>query len=233
MGRDSRGPEAAGERVPQEVGRAETNQSEGESILRLVFQDCHISQHATYPGESGTTQTLTLRALLTRTLAEQLRCKDACFCESGVPRNFKKHVPGTKIANASVNFDSMGEYIGYVRVTGIARPSEAEPHDASLEISFTVDLAGQAPLHDWVVAINQNDFELVVKPPKDWDAQKELEFDGAAEAANEGRDGDALEEHEEHTGGPVLASAVLMGGSHQRKRKAGSGPIVDVNPQVQ
>jgi hypothetical protein len=53
----------------------------------------------------------------------------------------------------------MGEYIGDVRVTGIARPSEAEPHDASLEISFTVDLAGQAPLHDWVVAINQNDFE--------------------------------------------------------------------------
>jgi hypothetical protein len=34
--------------------------------------------------------------------------------------------------------------------------------------------------------------------------------------------------YEGGTGGPALASAALMGGSHQRKRKAGSGQIVDM-----
>jgi hypothetical protein len=50
---------------------------------RLILKDTKLVKRTMYPGEDGCSQVLSIRSLLTRPLAEQLKCHDNCFSENG------------------------------------------------------------------------------------------------------------------------------------------------------
>ncbi len=195
--------------------------------MRLVFKDARIVRTSQFPGEDTATQTLMLRALLTRTLAEQLKCRDLCFCESGVPRRFDTLKLAEKIENCEVVLDSGTWLANQISHFHIGRPKEASETDASLEIVCTLHFDIGVPLVEWLQQTNKGQFQMTVKPPKEWRAQCDLAFDDKPEASEDDEQEpieqhlqcEALEEHEAQAG-PVLASArEANGGTHQRGRR--------------
>jgi hypothetical protein len=140
---------------------------------KITFKDCQIVDLAKYPGEDGPTQVLQLRALLTRPLASILRCDGICFTDSNMPRRFKKVTLLAKIEDAEINMP-IGTYGADLLNFSVAPPARKSKTDASLEVSFSLHLAGQIPLSDWVDSQNKEAFTMTAKPPEGWDAQAEL-----------------------------------------------------------
>lgn len=191
--------------------------------MKLLYKDSRIVTLTKYPGEDATTQVLKVRSLLTRTLAEQLKCRDLCFAENQVPRRFGNLTLKGQIENCEVTLPC-GSYLGEVGHFNISRAKEAEKTDISLEVTYTIHFSGQIPLAEWMEGQNKDEFDLTMKPPKEWNAQQELAFEEKADAEEE-EDGDDAD------GGAPLASAVVAaGGTHQRKR-GGRGKVIDVVPE--
>ena len=219
--------------------------------MQMTFNSCVFSKLSLSPGSDGPTQKFHITALFTQVLAEKLRCHDACFCDSGVPRQFDKHAPGRKIDGVKITFE-IGTFVG--DLSGVViQPAEGE-HAAHLEINFVLSLPGDVPLYLWALDINTSEFSIIVEPPEDYDAQGDLfEQPLATSDADTGciecnnsipiMDGDPSmhasgQKCAAYSGGkddgPALAPAALMGGSHQRKGKKGSGVIAEIKTtQVQ
>lgn len=222
--------------------------------MKLVFKDARIVKTAGYPGEDDPTQVLVIRSMLTRTLAEQLKCRDLCFTESGVPRRFGTVKLAEKIENCEIVFDH-GTYLAdRVSHFTIARPKEKSETDNSLEIHCNLAFDINVPLWEWLKTTNKDVFEVAVKPPREWRAQGDLfeEAPGEEERADgeEGTDTGCIScnnsiplvdgDPTKHvTGqpctvavesdGPSLAPAAVMGGTHQRGKKRNQ--VVDVKAE--
>jgi hypothetical protein len=144
------------------------------SERQLILKDAQIVRLSKYPGADGTTFVLAIRALLTRTLANQLKCHDLCFAENGMPRQFGQLKLNELIENCEVVIGVDTLMADSASHFNIARPKKASEHNASLEVSLNLHFPGRAPLDAWVDSVNKNQFEMSVKPPADWDAQQNL-----------------------------------------------------------
>lgn len=225
---------------------------------RLILKDTKLVRLTKYPGEDGTTFVLSVRALLTRTLASQLKCRNLCFAENDMPRRFGTIKLDEKIENCAVVIGGGELMATSVSHFAIGRPKEASETDASLEIACNLHFAGNAPLDAWFDNMNKGQFEMAMRPPNDWSAQGELfpdnaeEEDGEAGAGNpveakaervdeggqepitEHLRGDALEQHEE-TAGALSSAREAGGGTPFRKgRKRTRGEQTETEaPAVQ
>lgn len=161
--------------------------------MRLILKDSKIVNLCKYPGVDSTTQVLKIRALFTRTLAEQLSCQDLCFAENGMPRRFGELKLAEKIDDCEVVLDGGTWLANSVSHFSIGRAKEATATDPSLEVRCGLHFAGTVPLSDWVDSQNKAEFEMSVKPPDTWDAQGKLAFEGTADEGAEGEEPDELD----------------------------------------
>lgn len=171
--------------------------------MKLDFENSKIVHLNKYPGVEGTTHVLKVRSLLTRTLAEQLRCRDLCFCESGVPRRFGEATLAETIENCEVHLDFNGAggtwLASEVSHMSVGKPKDASDTDPSLEIRYNLHFDGAVPLNAWVDGVNKGEFRLSVTPPADWHAQGELAFE-ADDNADDAEDDDEQDEDEPPAG---------------------------------
>jgi hypothetical protein len=189
--------------------------------MKLIFKETKIVHLNRYPGEDGVTQVLKIRALLTRPLAEQLNCHDLCFAENKMPRRFDSLKLAEKIDQCEIVLDKDTWLANTASGFHIGRPKEASETDASLEISCNLQFDRDVRLADWMDQQNKATFAMTLKPPKEWRAQGELQFEEKP-AAEDGQEpiedhleGEALAAHKARTG--AVASAVAMGGTPGRR----------------
>lgn len=161
--------------------------------MRLIFKEAKIVKLTGYPGVDGSTQVLNIRALLTRTLAEQLKCHSLCFNENNMPRRFDILKLTEKIENVEVVFDVGTWLANSATKFKIGHPKEASQTDPSLEIQANLHFDAHVPLWEFLVNQNKAAFEVALKPPSNWNAQGELVFDGPGEEGT-GEDEDGEEE---------------------------------------
>ncbi len=194
--------------------------------MKLTFKDTKIVHLSRYPGEDGVTQVLKVRALLTRTLAEQLKCHDLCFAANNMPRRFDSLKLTERIDGCEVVLDGATWLANSAHGFRVGRPKDASETDGSLEVTCSLHFDRQVRVADWMDEQNKAQFQMTVKPPKDWRAQGELAFedkppagdDDEQEPIEENLQGEALAAHQARTG--AVAPAAAMGGTPGRKKSA-------------
>ncbi len=154
---------------------------------RLILKDAKLVKLAKYPGDETTTQVLNVRALFTLALAEQLKCRELCFDEKGVPRRFEKLKLTQTIEDCEVLFGENPETLLANEVShfSVGRPKEATETNASLEVVLSLHFAGSVALSEWFDAQNKAEFQMTVKPPEGWNAQLGLFEEGAREEVDD------------------------------------------------
>jgi hypothetical protein len=196
--------------------------------MKLVLKDCTIEQLNRYPGEEGVTQVLKVKALLTRTLAGQLRCQGLCFAENNMPRRFEDFIKLPLGHMGACNIDlGAGTAFAANQARGFRVKHAKENGDgpSCIELYCSLHFDGSTQLAPWMDVVNKAQFVMTLTPPNDWQAQGELPFEGSApdeEPIETHLTGDALAAHKDRTG-PQLAPAATMGGTHQHKNRTQIG----------
>jgi len=163
------------------------------------LKDTQIVRLTQYPGEDGGTQVLSVRALLDRTLAQHLSCHDNCFAENSMPRHFVDlKLTGLVIQNCEVDLDGSVLLADKVSNFAVGRPKKAASDtDPSLEVCCNLHFGYVPSLSDWAHRKNKAQFQTMVQPPADWNAQQSLFEQSDTEAQAEEDDGVETREGED------------------------------------
>lgn len=149
--------------------------------LRLILKEAKIIKLTGYPGVDGSSQVLNIRALLTRPLADQLKCRSLCFGDNNMPRRFDAVKLTEEIEGCEIVFAAGSWIANKVNKFKIGHPKEATETDPSLEVQCNLHFDAHVPLWDFLVHQNKAAFEVSLKPPVTWKAQGELAFDRSDE----------------------------------------------------
>jgi hypothetical protein len=138
--------------------------------MRIKIKNARIVNLKRFPGDEQVTQTVELAAVLTPPIAEKLRCRDGCYDENGVPRNFRKWPsPNIQIKSADVSLGELSAHANLVHCFNITQPGTG--NDTTLELKFTAHFDQNVRLADWQDSINKDEFLVAINA-----RQEDLDF---------------------------------------------------------
>ena len=186
--------------------------------MKLKLKEAKILKLTKYPGENGTTQVLEVAANLTPPLAEQFRCREACYTDEGVPRHFEAYPsPALRINGGDVVLGDLTARAKLIHKFKIVQPKTGGNNDVTLDVHVRLHFEGALPIGIWVDEQNKTPFLLDIKA-----RQEDLAFGGdEPDEENEEEEAPPIAAVAEPTEVASIASArEAAGGTHQRRRPA-------------